>query len=271
MTILDAIILGIVEGLTEFLPVSSTGHLILAKEALGLSDEIDPYLIGIQVGAIAAVFIPYRERIRSMLRGVTSGDASGRRLMLNLFIAFLPAACIGLLTKSHIETHLFSSFTVAIALIIGGVIMIVVERIMRPDQGPITSIDEVKPLDALVVGIAQCFSLIPGTSRSMSTIVGAQLRGFTNSVAADFSFLLALPTLGAATLYSLFKSRNELMAIEGSAVTIPLGIIVSFFVAWAAIEGFLAIVKRVGMTPFGYYRIVVGALILALYFGGRMS
>ncbi len=271
MTFLDAIILGIVEGLTEFLPVSSTGHLILAKEALGLSDEIDPYLVGIQIGAIAAVFIPYRERIKSMLRGVTSGDASGRRLLLNLFVAFLPAACIGLLFNDLIERYLFGSFTVAIALVVGGVLMIVVEKLVRPDEGPLKEIDQIGPLDALVVGIAQCFSLIPGTSRSMATIVGGQLRGFTNSVAADFSFLLALPTLGAATIYSLIRSRTELMAIEGWEVTIPLGIVVSFFVAWGAIAGFLAIVKRVGMTPFGYYRIVIGGVILALYLTGHMT
>jgi undecaprenyl-diphosphatase len=271
MTILDAIILGIVEGLTEFLPVSSTGHLILAKEALGLSDEVDPYLVGIQLGAIGAVFIPYWDRIKSMLRGVTSGDASGRRLMMNLFIAFLPAACIGLLLNEAIEATLFGSFPVAIALIVGGVVMIVVERMVRPETGPVRELDDVKPMDALVVGIAQCFSLIPGTSRSMSTIVGAQLRGFTNPLAADFSFLLALPTLGAATIYSLIKGREGLLAIEGSLVTIPLGIVVSFFVAWAAIAGFLAVVKRIGMAPFGVYRIAVGGLILALYLSGWMA
>jgi undecaprenyl-diphosphatase len=271
MTILEAIILGIVEGLTEFLPVSSTGHLILAKEALGLSDEIDPYLVGIQVGAIAAVFIPYRERIRSMLRGVTAGEAAGRRLLLNLFIAFLPAAFVGLLLKGIIEDHLFNSFTVAMALIVGGVVMIAVEKMVRPERGTLSDLDDIKPIDALVVGAAQCFSLIPGTSRSMTTIVGAQLRGFTNPLAADFSFLLAIPTLGAATLYSLYKSRDELMAIEGSAVTIPLGILVAFLVAWAAIAGFLAVVKRVGMSPFGVYRILVGGVILVLYLGGRMA
>lgn len=271
MTILDAVILGMVEGLTEFLPVSSTGHLILVKEALGLSDEVDPYLVGIQLGAIGAVFIPYWDRIKSMLAGVTSGDASGRRLLLNLFIAFLPAACVGLLLDDFIGEHLFGILPVVFALIVGGIVMIAVERTVRPERGTVQDLDDVKPLDALVVGVAQCFSLIPGTSRSMCTIVGAQLRGFTNPLAADFSFLLSLPTLGAATIYSLLKGREGLLAIEGSLVTIPLGIVVSFFVAWAAIAGFLAIVKFIGMAPFGIYRIALGGLILALYLSGWMA
>lgn len=267
LTILDSIILGIVEGLTEFLPVSSTGHLILTKEWLGLGNEVDTYLVGIQLGAVMAVVTFYWSHILRMLTVFTPGrDVAGLRLMLNLFVAFLPAAVVGLLLNDWIDAHFFNSFTVALALIVGGVIMLVVERVVKPAEGRIRSVDDVSLIDALVVGIAQCFSLWPGMSRSMSTIVGAQLRGFTNPAAADFSFLLSLPTLGAATLYSLYKGREELLAMPNWQTTVPLGIAVAFVVAWIAIAGFLTFVKRYGMGPFGWYRLVVGGVILISWY-----
>lgn len=269
MTILDAVILGIVEGLTEFLPVSSTGHLILTKEALGLGDEVDTYLVGIQIGAVMAVVTFYWSHIVRMLTVFTPGrDVEGLRLLLNLFVAFLPAAVVGLLFDDLIDKYFFNTFTVALALIVGGVIMLVVERLVKPANGRIKSVDDVTLLDAFLVGCAQCFSLWPGMSRSMSTIVGAQLRGFTNPAAADFSFLLSLPTLGAATLYSLYKGREELLAMPDWHITVPVGIGVAFVVAWLAIAGFLTFVKRYGMGPFGWYRLVVGGVILVMFYVG---
>ncbi len=269
MTILDAIILGIVEGLTEFIPVSSTGHLILAKSLLGLADSVDTYLITIQLGATLAVAIHYRARIAQMLGGVTKGDEGGRRLAVNLFIAFLPAAVVGLLFDDMIERVFFNPLTVSLALVVGGIAMITIERAMKRRPAKLESVDRVGPLDAFAVGVAQCFALWPGMSRSMSTIVGAQLRGFSNAAAADFSFLLALPTLGAATLYSLWKDRA---ALEGDML-VPgaVGLAVSFVSGWLAVAWFLKVLKRVGMEPFGWYRIAVGAVVLLLWALGHVT
>ncbi|MCB2156982.1 undecaprenyl-diphosphate phosphatase [bacterium] len=269
MTLLQAIILGIVEGLTEYLPVSSTGHLILANALLGLDGAaVDSYIIVIQLGAILAVAVYYRERVLGLFRGIFGRDASGRRLLINLFLAFLPAAIVGLLLGDVIQATLFFPGIVAVALIDGGFIMIAAEKLLEGDRHQRDSIDEIKPVDALLVGVAQCFALIPGTSRSMTTIVGGQLRGFSNSLAADFSFLLALPTLGAATIYSLIKNRDALMQMDGGLLAVLVGLVVSFFVAWAAIAWFLKVVKRIGMAPFGIYRIVVGVATIALVLAG---
>ncbi len=269
MTVLDAVILGIVEGFTEFIPVSSTGHLILTKSFLNLSDSVDTYLITIQLGATLAVAIYYRARVVQMLGGITKGDRDGQRLLLNLLIAFLPAAVVGLLLSDTIERLFFNPLTVALALVVGGILMIAIERIMKRRPARIDAVDVVKPADALLVGFAQCFALWPGMSRSMSTIVGAQLRGFSNQTAADFSFLLALPTLGAATLYSLWKDR----AAFGGDMLLPgtVGIAVSFVSGWLAVAWFLRILKRVGMEPFGWYRIGAGIIVLGLWLMGRIT
>lgn len=265
MTLLDAIILGIVEGLTEFLPVSSTGHLILTSALLGLEGcAADAYLIVIQFGAIAAVAVHYRQRLLAVLRGMMGKDKDGKKLALHLFLAFLPAAVVGLLFDDVIEEYFFSSLTVGIALVVGGVLMIVAERppIARPPRRE--KLEDLTPVDALLVGCAQCFALWPGMSRSMSTIVGGQLRGLSTPLAADFSFLLALPTLGAATCYSALKNREELLAMDGGLPVMAAGMVVSFLVAWAAIAWFLKVVKKIGMTPFGWYRIAVGILVVVL-------
>lgn len=271
MTLLDAIILGIVEGLTEFIPVSSTGHLLITSSLLGLTDDaINAYVIVIQLGAIMAVVIHYWDRIKQMFTGLNVAGSGGQRLVVNLGIAFMPAAVVGLAAEDFIENRLMSSDAwVAAALILGGVVMIVVERIMRPgERARIETLEQIKPLDALAVGIAQCFALWPGMSRSMSTIVGGQLRGMSNPVAADFSFILALPVLGAATTYKMVKDRERLLAMEDGATLVAVGLVVSFFVAWAAIAWFLRFVKTHGMTPFGIYRIVIGSIIgLALWRG----
>lgn len=272
MSILEAFILGVVEGLTEFLPVSSTGHLILTKALLGLGDDVDHYLVTIQLGAVLAVAIYYRARVLSMLQGVTGKSSDGRKLLLNLFIAFLPAAFVGLMFNSLIDEHLFSPLTVSIALILGGVVMIWAERRMISKGPTITELEQVKPMDALLVGISQCAALWPGMSRSMSTIVGAQLRGFSNTVAADFSFLLALPTLGAATCYSLLKSvmENDQPTVAVTEFPFWVGMVTSFVVGWLAVATFLKVLNKVGMAPFGIYRIIIGILTIGLIASGLL-
>lgn len=264
MTLLDAIILGIVEGLTEFLPVSSTGHLILTGALLRLTPEqIEDFVIVIQLGAILAVAFYYASRVRSLVMGAFGQDAKGRRLLGMLLVSFFPAAVVGLLAKDVIEGVLFGTLPVAAALIIGGIAMIVVEKFHTERHTPrVESVQDATYLDALWIGIAQCFSLWPGMSRSMSTIVGAQLRGFNNAAAAEYSFLLALPTLGAATVYKLFDSLERIQTMPNGVFLLVVGNVVSFAVALLAIWGFIRLVQHIGMTPFGVYRIVLGLLVL---------
>lgn len=249
-----AALLGVVEGLTEYLPVSSTGHLILAGHFLGTEGEAQKaFEIVIQLGAVLAVLVYYRKLLWQR----------GRALLVPLALGFLPTAAAGLLFRKAIKAHLFGARPVAIALVAGGVLMIVVELVRgrRPDDGE-TRIDDVTPLHGLMIGFGQCASLVPGTSRSMATIVTGQLTGLTTATAAEFSFLLALPTLGAATLYEGWKSRHELHTL-GAAPT-AVGLIVSFLVAWGVIAVFIAYLKRRGLLPFGVYRIILGALVLWL-------
>jgi|HubBroStandDraft_1064217.scaffolds.fasta_scaffold71971_2 undecaprenyl-diphosphatase len=259
-----AVLLGVVEGLTEFLPVSSTGHLIVAERLLGGAGEGHAsFDIVIQLGAVLAVLIHYRKLLLARAEGVFQKDPKAVRLFYALFIAFLPVAIVGLFVRHAIKEHLFGLVPVAGALIVGGVVMIVVERWLRaqPGRQALDGLDHVSPRRALLIGIAQCAALWPGTSRSMVTIVAGQLTGLSTATAAEFSFLLALPALGAATVFEGFKARHELSAADGG-LSLAIGLVVSFFVAWAALASFLAYVKRRGVEPFGYYRIVVGVLIL---------
>jgi undecaprenyl-diphosphatase len=265
LSILIAALLGIVEGLTEYLPVSSTGHLILAGHLLGVPDDeaAKAFEIVIQLGAILAVLVHYRKLLWERARELPSGKPEATRLLGAIVAGFLPTAVAGLLLRKTIKAHLFGSKPVAIALIVGGLVMIVVEllRKRRPDDGE-SRLAEVTPWKGLLVGIGQCASLIPGTSRSMSTIVTGQLIGLSTATAAEFSFLLALPTLGAATIYEAYKSRHDLHTLGAAPVAV--GMIVSFLVAWAVIAAFLTYLKRRGLTPFGVYRIIAGALVLWL-------
>jgi undecaprenyl-diphosphatase len=261
---LIAALLGVVEGLTEYLPVSSTGHLILAGHFLGEQGEgAKSFEIVIQLGAILAVLVHYRELWLRMARELPSGKPESTRLLSALIAGFLPTAALGLVARKWIKAHLFGPTPVAWALAIGGVLMIVVELVRgrKPDDGE-SRIEDVTPMRGFLIGVGQCASLIPGTSRSMSTIVTGQLVGLTTATAAEFSFLLALPTLGAATLYEAFKARHELHAL--GVVPVLVGMIVSFVVAWAVIAGFVAYLKRRGLLPFGVYRIILAALVLWL-------
>jgi undecaprenyl-diphosphatase len=264
-----ALFLGIVEGLTEFLPVSSTGHLVLASHFLGLPDD-DPatksFEIVIQLGAILAVFAHYRVLLVERVRGLFVGDSASFRLFGAIAIAFAPAAVVGLRFGKAIKEHLLKPLPVAGALVVGGIVMIVVERIRARRRAGVAGggedgLDKVTPGRALAIGLGQCVSLWPGSSRSMCTIVSAQLAGLSTATAAEFSFLLALPTLVAATLYEGYKARHVLAA-EHAVTSVAVGLVVSYLVAWAVIATFLRYLRNHGLEPFGWYRIAVGLVVL---------
>jgi undecaprenyl-diphosphatase len=264
MSVLVAAILGVVEGLTEYLPVSSTGHLILVGRWLGDSSEASQaFDIVIQLGAILAVLVVYGKLLADRLQGLARGQAEAIRLFSALAAGFAPAAVIGLIARKWIKAHLFGPLPVAAALIAGGILMIVTERVRKARHiHGVDGLEHVTVKRGFFIGIAQCFAMWPGMSRSMSTIVGGQLTGLSTATAAEFSFLLGLPTLGAACLYEAFKSRHELML--GSPVPLIVGLVVSFLVAWAVVAFFIRYLQRHGLEPFGYYRIALGALVLFL-------
>jgi len=266
MSWFHAFLLGIVEGLTEFLPVSSTGHLQIAGDLLGHNDEATKAIeIVMQLGAIVAVVIFYRARLWSLIRGVLGRDPASLRLLVALFAGFLPVVVIGLPFHKKIEEVLMAPTPIAAALIAGGILMIVVEQVRRgggkEDPGE-DGLDKVTPKRALIIGVAQCFSLWPGSSRSMCTIVGGQLAGLDTATAADFSFFLSIPTLGAATLFSFFKHRHEIASAPGGLVALGVSTVTSFVVAFLVIAAFLKYLKRHGLAPFGWYRVVFGGLVL---------
>ena len=253
--LINAILLGIVEGLTEFLPISSTGHLILAGDLLGASDERwNVFNIVIQTGAMLAVVWEYRARFFKV----------DLVLYKNLFIAFLPAAILGLLFSKYIKAYLFHAVPVALAFIIGGVVILLVER--RSFQPRVESTRAMTWLDALKVGIAQCFALIPGTSRSGATIIGGMLFGLSRKAATEFSFFLAVPTLVAAGLYDLWKHRDMLSAAD--APIFGVGMVVSFVCAFVVIRWLIRYVATHDFKPFAWYRIAFGLVVLLTsYFG----
>jgi undecaprenyl-diphosphatase len=260
-----AILLGLVEGLTEFLPVSSTGHLILVSQWLGSTDEAaKSFDIVIQLGAILAVVVHYRALFLARLRGLFQRDPAALRLFGALCVAFVPAALTGLLLGKTIKRLLFGPLPVAAALFIGGVVMIFVERYRTAHhvQG-VSGTEQVTIRRAMLIGVGQCFALWPGMSRSMSTIVAGQLSGLSTPTAAEFSFLLSVPTLGAATLYEIYKSREHLTEGIGTPQLL-VGLLVSFLVAWLVIAGFVRYLGKRGLAPFGYYRIALAVVVLAV-------
>jgi undecaprenyl-diphosphatase len=261
---LIAALLGFVEGVTEYLPVSSTGHLILVSHFLGSEGEgAKSFDIVIQLGAIFAVLIHYRALLAQRVRGVLAGSHEAMSLFGALALAFIPTAVAGLTLRKVIRERLFGPMPVAAALVVGGVLMIGVERSRaRRNVEGATGLDHVTPGRALIIGLGQCFSLWPGTSRSMCTIVAGQLAGLSTATAAEFSFLLALPTLGAATLYELYKGRHEIASIGLSQLAV--GMVVSFLVAWAVVASFLRYLRHRGLAPFGYYRIALGVAVFCL-------
>lgn len=271
---IDVFILGVVEGLTEFLPVSSTGHLILTQELLGIDGEAaNAFTIVIQLGAILAVLALYKDRAFQMISGLLGQDPAGLQLFLKLLTAFIPAVIFGLAFEDLIDAYLFHAVPVASALVVGGIAMIAVEKTVtepRKEKGSLRTIEDLGYLDAILIGLAQCLALWPGTSRSMATIVGAQLRGFSDRDSAEISFLLALPTLGGATVYKLYKDREVLFSNVGTEL-ILFGNIVAFVVAFLAVKWFVGFVTKHGMIPFGIYRIIIGAIFLALAITGVIA
>ncbi len=266
MSPLHAFLLGVLEGLTEFLPVSSTGHLFLLGLWLGHEDEATKALdIVMQLGAVIAVVVYYRARLGSIVRGVVKRDPASLRLLLALLIGFFPAALAGLAFHKRIKATLMSAYPIAGALIVGGIVMIAIEsyRSRRGEEG-LNGLEHITPKRALIIGVSQCFSLWPGASRSMSTIVGGQLSGLSTATAAEFSFLLAIPTLGAATVFDLIKHGHEIMAAPGGTIALAISMGVSFLVALLVIAGFISYLKRFGLAPFGWYRIVLGLLVIVL-------
>ena len=256
--LLHALILGIVEGLTEFLPVSSTGHLILVGQLLNFNDEKGKvFEIAIQFAAILAVVWEYRARLGHALVSVTTEPAS-RRLATNLFVAFLPAAILGFLFIKQIKHYLFNPIVVASALIIGGVLILWAER--RKHVIRAETVDEMTWRDALKVGFAQALAMIPGTSRSGATIIGGLFFGLSRKTAAEFSFFLAIPTMFAATFYDVYKNWKLFSADDIGMFAV--GSAASFICALLAVRGLIRFISRHDFTVFAWYRIVFGVLVL---------
>ena len=257
--LLLVVLLGIVEGVTEYLPVSSTGHLILATELLGFkADEWAVFNIAIQPGAIVAVVVLYWRTFWDAFIGLFRWDPKAFAFVRNLIVAFVPAVVIGLAFNDRIEALLESATVVAWALIVGGFGILAVERLANPRESG--GVAEVSLWQAVAVGLVQCLAMIPGVSRSGATILGAMAVGIDRKTAAEFSFFLALPTLSGATALQLFKHRDALDS--GQYGLIALGAAVSFLVALAVIRLFVTYVSRHGFAPFAWYRIVVGAAAL---------
>ena len=260
----DALILGVVEGITEFLPVSSTGHLILVSDWLGANDEKGKVFdIVIQLGAILAVCWEFRVRIARAFAGLAH-DQVQRRFAVNLFVAFLPAAIVGLAVQKQIKAYLFNPTSVAIALAVGGLAIFIIERWYRGQGAPrVMSVYDMTWKDALKVGLAQCLSLIPGTSRSGATIMGGMIFGLSRAVATEFSFFLAIPIMFAATGYEMVKNRALLSA--GDLQTIAVGFVVSFVFALIAVKALIRYVANHDFRAFAWYRIVLGIAVLAYF------
>lgn len=263
-----AAVMGVVEGLTEFLPISSTGHLILAGSLLGFDDDKSKVFdIAIQTGAIFAVILVYWQRLASTASNFGT-DPKARRFVLNVLIGFLPAVVLGLLFGKAIKAHLFTPIVVATTFILGAFVILWAER--RPTSTVrVQTVDDMTPLDALKVGLVQCFAMIPGTSRSGSTIIGGMLLGLSRQAATDFSFFLAIPTLIGAGLYSLYKERALL-----SMADLPLfavGLFFSFVSAWLCVRWLLRYVATHNFVPFAWYRIVFGIVVLVTAYSGLIQ
>lgn len=253
MNFIQAIILAIVEGLTEFLPVSSTGHMILVSALMGLNDDnfVKSFEIAIQMGAILSVVVLYYKKF------LVSID-----IYLKLITAFLPTGIIGFFAYKTIKTYLFNPIVVSIALIIGGVILIILDKWSEKRKSSIDSIENVSYPKALVIGLIQCLSMIPGMSRAASTIFGGLLAGFDRKQAAEFSFLLAIPTMFAATGYDLLKTGTDFTSHQYQLLGV--GCVFAFIFALLAIKTFITFIAKYGFTIFGYYRIVIGILFLII-------
>lgn len=257
---LIAALLGVIEGLTEFLPVSSTGHLILFVDLLGFkAPPGKTFEVMIQLGAILALMLLYFRKLWTTLIGLPV-DPAARRFALVVLLAFLPAMVLGALLHGFIKATLFSPTVVASALIGGGIVILFVEQISKAER--FKSVDEVPPMTGLLVGMAQCLALIPGMSRSGATIIGGLLLGLERRTAAEFSFFLSIPTMSAAFAYDLYKNRSELSFDDAGLISV--GFIAAFIAALLVVKPFLAVVGKIGFAPFAFYRIALGVFVLVL-------
>jgi undecaprenyl-diphosphatase len=265
--LLKALVLGVVEGLTEFLPVSSTGHLILAADLLGFDGEkAKTFNLAIQTGAMLAVVWEYRAKFLGVAAGLAS-DRASQRFVANLVVAFIPAAVLGLLFGGLIKAHLFRPVPVATAFIVGAFVILWVER--RSRQARIESVDDMTWRDALKVGFAQCFALIPGTSRSGATIIGAMLFGLSRKAATEFSFFLAVPTLVAAGAYDLYKNRAAFS--DADLEMLAVGLVAAFVSAFVCVRWLIRYVATHDFKPFAWYRIAFGLVVLATAWTGLVN
>ena len=266
MSIVQAALLGIVEGVTEFLPVSSTGHLVLAGALLGYDPERwKLFDVVIQLGAILAVVVLYWRTFWAVAAGLVRREPAAWAFTRNVVVAFLPAAIVGLLLHKRIEALLGRPDVVAWALIVGGIAILVVERFAKARAAPVHSVAALPLGTALGIGVVQCLAMIPGVSRSGATIMGALAQGVERRTAAEFSFFLAIPTMLGATVVELAKNRGAIGASgQAGAAEIAVGLVVSFLVALAVVRGFVRLVSRHGFAPFAWYRIAAGAAALLL-------
>jgi undecaprenyl-diphosphatase len=265
LDIVKAVIMGIVEGITEFLPISSTGHLIVAGSLLQFNALGSTFEIFIQLGAVIAVALYFRLRLLEQVQTITQPRT--QRFWLAILVAFVPAAVVGFLLIDWIDANLFNSTTVAISLIVGGIAFIIIEAARKQQQTtrapePETAVEDISLRQALLIGITQILALIPGVSRSGATIIAGMLVGLSRPAATEFSFYLSIPTLGLATLYALLRSLDSLTGDQ--AILLGVGMVVSGVVAWFAIDWLLRYVRTNTFTGFGIYRIIAGAVILLL-------
>lgn len=272
ITTWQSIVLGIVEGLTEYLPVSSTGHLILAERAMGMekTSALDAYTICIQAGAILAVLGLYFSRVKDMTLGVLGRNPAGLKLTINALVAFLPAAVVGLVFKKKIDEHLMHLWPVTIAWLIGGVAILAVEWFKPAQRKAGMGIEEMTMQMALIIGLIQCMSMWPGTSRSLVTIVAGVLVGLRLVAAVEFSFILGLITLSAATAYDALKHGKEMVSSFGWTVLIA-GLIAAWLSATIAVKWMVGFLQKRSFAVFGYYRIALACVVGALILKGVLS
>lgn len=271
MSLLDAVVLGLTEGITEYLPVSSTGHLYLAGKLLGMGqtpaekEAVDAYSICIQLGAILAVFWLYFARVRGMAMGLIGKDIQGRKNLINIMGAFIPAAVIGLLFEKHIKHYLFGIWPIILSWFVGGVVILLISGWMkRQTHSKQGGLDSLRLKSALLIGFMQCIAMWPGTSRSLVTILGGMLVGLSLPAAVEFSFLLGLITLSAATVYEGYKLGPQIISMFGW-INPLIGLAVAFISAAAAVKWMVSYLNRHPLTLFGYYRIGL-AIVAALWF-----
>jgi undecaprenyl-diphosphatase len=253
MNLIQSIILAIIEGITEFLPVSSTGHMILASHIMKIQDVafVKTFEISIQLGAIMAIVMIYAKRF---LQGIS--------IYLKLGFAFFPTAVVGFLAYDFIKTYLFNSIIVAISLVIGGIVLILIDKKVVVQTSRVVNLEDITFRNAFFIGLIQCFSMIPGVSRAAATIIGGVFNGLDKKQATEFSFLLAVPTMFAATGYDLLKT--PVIFSKQEIILLSVGLLIAFFTAWIAVKIFLKIVENYGFKHFGYYRIIIGILFLIM-------